>query len=58
MARHGLREREDGLFELKIDPALRGVGVDEPNADALAAHEAERTKSMWEALGRISCPTR
>ena len=57
MARYGLREGEDGRFELKIDPVLRGVGVDEPPADVLAALEAKRTKSMWEALGRLPCPT-
>lgn len=57
MARHGLRRRDDGRFELKIDPALRGMaGRGETEEDA-----AERARSAiaarWEALKRISCPT-
>ena len=31
--------------------------MDEPPADVLAALEAKRTKSLWEALGRLPCPT-
>jgi pimeloyl-ACP methyl ester carboxylesterase len=57
MARHGLRRRDDGRFELKMDPALRGgLGAPESSADA-DARERETTAALWEALARIECPT-
>lgn len=57
MAEHGLRRREDGRFELKMDPALRGaMGSSAGGADAEAL-EAESEKAQWEALAKISCPT-
>jgi pimeloyl-ACP methyl ester carboxylesterase len=56
MARHGLRRREDGRYELKMDPALRGAapptaadGGDEPNPMS--------PEAQWAALARIPCPT-
>lgn len=56
MARHGLKEREDGRLELKIDPAWRGAfGDRQPSADmadAVASPEAQ-----WDALAKITCPT-
>jgi pimeloyl-ACP methyl ester carboxylesterase len=57
MARFGLKQREDGLYELKIDPALRGeVGPLESDEEA-AEREAATEKVMWSALKEISCPT-
>jgi pimeloyl-ACP methyl ester carboxylesterase len=57
MARHGLRRRADGRFELKMDPALRGgLGAPESSADA-DAREQETTAALWDALARIPCPT-
>jgi len=57
MARYGLKQREDGLFELKIDPALRGdQGPLESDTEA-AALEAATEQAMWEALKGVSCPT-
>jgi pimeloyl-ACP methyl ester carboxylesterase len=57
MARHGLRQRDDGRFELKMDPALRG-GLGAPAAtDEAEARERETTAALWDALARIPCPT-
>jgi pimeloyl-ACP methyl ester carboxylesterase len=57
MARHGLRRRDDGRYELKMDPALRGaLGNPESEAEA-ATREAEMEKQLWNALARIQSPT-
>ncbi len=56
MAVAELRERKDGRFERKLDPAFfpaRGA-LDEA---ALEAHEQETSKRMWEILETIQCPT-
>lgn len=54
MARHALKPREDGLFELKMDPALRG---DRPDDEAAKAAEAAFVKQQWDALAKLPCPT-
>jgi pimeloyl-ACP methyl ester carboxylesterase len=54
MARYGLREREDGLFELKMDPKLRAARPDD--AEARAQEEAA-TQEAWKGLATIPCPT-
>ncbi len=56
MARHGVRQRPDGRFERKLDPAYHRAraGHDEV---ALEAREREMTARLWEALRRIPCPT-
>jgi pimeloyl-ACP methyl ester carboxylesterase len=55
MARFGLRRREDGRYELKMDPALRGAmggaGRDDPD------RQEEMRKAQWDALARVPCPT-
>jgi esterase len=56
MARHGLRVREDGRFELKIDPRLRGVGRSE-SPEAAEARGRAMSEALWKALARIACPT-
>jgi pimeloyl-ACP methyl ester carboxylesterase len=56
MARHELRQCEDGLFELRMDPALRGLGVFESPEEA-AARERAMSEAQWDALAKISCPT-
>jgi pimeloyl-ACP methyl ester carboxylesterase len=57
MARHGLRRLDDGRFELKMDPALRGaMGAATEAADAEAL-EAASEKAQWDALAAIPCPT-
>ena len=58
MAHHGLRRRDDGRFEAKLDPAWfqgrRDAGAD---ADAMRAREEKLTREMWDALAKILCPT-
>jgi pimeloyl-ACP methyl ester carboxylesterase len=56
MARHGIRRREDGLYELKMDPRLRGVGATE-SPEAAAERGRAMSELLWKALARISCPT-
>jgi pimeloyl-ACP methyl ester carboxylesterase len=54
MAKYGLRQRADGLYELKMDPALRSDRIE----DAQARAEEERfAKRMWDALAKVPCPT-
>ncbi|MDJ0785618.1 MAG: alpha/beta hydrolase [Myxococcota bacterium] len=56
MARHGVRERPDGRFERKTDPAFHGArGA--LSAEDREALEAETSRSLWEALSKIGCPT-
>lgn len=53
MARHGLRPRDDGRYELVMDPALRqGMG----GRDRDEAGELALQKRMWEALAALPCP--
>jgi len=58
MAHHGLRRRDDGRFEPKLDPAWfkgrRDAGTD---AEAMRAREQRLTRDMWDALARVPCPT-
>ncbi len=56
MARHGIRRREDGRYELKMDPRLRGVGATE-SPEAAADRGRAMSELLWKALARISCPT-
>jgi pimeloyl-ACP methyl ester carboxylesterase len=56
MARHGLRKREDGRFELVMDPALRGVTAGRgASADAEQQENLLRQR-MWDALKALPCP--
>ncbi|HVH19269.1 MAG TPA: alpha/beta hydrolase [Myxococcota bacterium] len=58
MAEHGLRRRVDGLFELKIDPALRGGFASSRETPAEAeTREREAERTLWDALAKIPCPT-
>jgi pimeloyl-ACP methyl ester carboxylesterase len=57
MATHSAKQRADGRYELKIDPALRGaVGASETDEDR-ETREREMTQAQWSALERITCPT-
>lgn len=56
MARHGVRQREDGRFVLQMDPALRGAGFSPPPEEA-AERERRLGAEQWDALRRVSCPT-
>ena len=56
MARHGVRQRADGRFVLKMDPALRGAGFSPSPAEA-ADRERRMAEAQWQALRRVTCPT-
>lgn len=56
MAAAELRQRDDGRWERKLDPAFfpaRGA-MDEA---AMEAHEKEMSTRLWVALEKIPCPT-
>lgn len=53
LARFGLREREDGRLVPKLDPELRRLA-----AAGAGAGDPQRSSAMlWDALGRVACPT-
>ena len=53
MALYGVRQREDGRFVLKMDPALRSK-----TADASATRDGRMSpEAQWKLLARIPCPT-
>ena len=54
MAKYALKQRDDDLWELKMDPKLRGDRPDDD--DAKKAEEAFKQK-QWDALAKIPCPT-
>jgi pimeloyl-ACP methyl ester carboxylesterase len=54
MAEHGLRKRKDGLFELKMDPKLRG---ERPTDEASKAKEDAFIQQQWDALAKVPCAT-
>ena len=55
MARHGMRKREDGRYERKIDPAFHAARGELTAAEAEAL-EKKTAKELWDALARIPCP--
>jgi pimeloyl-ACP methyl ester carboxylesterase len=57
MARHSAKQRDDGRYELKIDPAWRGAMGFHETEDEREAREVEMTRAQWAALERIQCPT-
>ena len=56
LARTGVRETSDRRYERKLDPALfrRHAKTSEEERRTWAETES---KALWQALGRISCPT-
>jgi pimeloyl-ACP methyl ester carboxylesterase len=58
MAKHGLKQRDDGRYVLTMDAALRsavaGGGMSKQEIEAMHAH---REQEMWQALEKIQCPT-
>ena len=56
MARHGLRQRDDGRYELRMDTRFR-AGSSDIDPEALRAHEEETRAKLWDALAKIHCPT-
>ncbi len=57
MAQNGLKKREDGRFELKMDTAFRSrvAGHDDP--ETIKAAEEATTAELWDCLAKIECPT-
>jgi pimeloyl-ACP methyl ester carboxylesterase len=56
MAVHGLRQCDDGRYELKMDPALRGAASPSASQASGAEAEAMSPEAQWAALARITCP--
>lgn len=59
MARHQLKQDDGGRYVLKMDTHLRRFVGGEgggPDADTLAAMEAERSETMWKGLEALECP--
>ena len=56
LASSGLRRRENGRYERKLDPALLRRHDSIPEDKQRASAEAE-AKALWEALARVDCPT-
>src|SRR5215510_1414923 len=56
MALYGLRRRDDGRFELVMDPALRGITAGRAPASDAEAQEIALRQRMWDALAALPCP--
>ena len=60
MARHGLKQREDGRYVLRMDVAYRvaaGARAATLDDDVLARREESNQHAMWAALEALSSPT-
>jgi pimeloyl-ACP methyl ester carboxylesterase len=55
MARHGMRQLEDGRYQRKTDPSYHAARG-ELTAEAAEALERKTSKELWDALRRITCP--
>ena len=60
MARHGVRQREDGRWTLKMDTSFRRAvarATSTPEgADTIAEHDGRHRERMWQALRELECP--
>ena len=56
MAKHELRQRDDGRWVRKADPAFMAGRPGQSEAEAEAG-EKETAKQLWGALATIPCPT-
>jgi pimeloyl-ACP methyl ester carboxylesterase len=56
MARHSAKQRDDGRWLLKMDPALRGGMARPEDPDEAAAREEQVIRQQWDALGALPCP--
>jgi pimeloyl-ACP methyl ester carboxylesterase len=54
MAKYGLRKRDDGLYEMKMDPKLRG---ERTNDEESKKAEEVFIQQQWDALAKLPCPT-
>lgn len=57
LAHHWLRERPDGRFEPKLDPAFRRWRGSDVSEDEMRKRSLEETASLWKALEAVTCPT-
>ena len=57
MAEHGVRQRDDGRYELKMDTKLRDFGRAQLSADELERLDRELTERLWKACETVPCPT-
>ena len=58
MAEHGVKQREDGRYVLKMDPKIRDFGARTPDdPEERERVEKEMEARMWDALAKQSCPT-
>ena len=56
MAKYGLRERDDGRFELKMDSKLRDFGRMNLDAKEVERRDKELTERLWRACATVPCP--
>jgi pimeloyl-ACP methyl ester carboxylesterase len=56
MARHELRERDDGRFELRLRFDLAKLRAARSPEEA-EAYAKEETRILWEVLEKVTCPT-
>ena len=56
MARHGLRQRDDGRYELKMDTKLRDFGRAQLDADEVERRSRELTQRLWNVCETVACP--
>ena len=57
LAGHWLREREDGRFEPKLDPAFRRWRAPDASPEELREHMKAESERLWKALEVVRCPT-
>ncbi len=57
MAKHSLKQREDGRWILKMDPALRGAVGTTETPEQLAEREKDTSQALWDALEKVACPS-
>ena len=57
MAKHSLKQRDDGRWILKMDTSFRGKGIAKLDPEQLEKQNDRLTEEMWDALGKIPCPT-
>ena len=57
MALHGVRQREDGRYVLKMDTKLRDFGRAGLPPEELERRDRELTARLWKACETLPCPT-
>lgn len=57
LARHWLRERDDGKFEPKLDPIFRRAKRANRSVEELEAQAVEQRALLWDGLPGVKCPT-